>query len=58
MAEDRWKMEGEWGVLVRKLEALLRLKSFPVALKFLKNPEDLWKNKWVRRMDKKCFFAN
>jgi uncharacterized protein (DUF169 family) len=57
MAEDRWKMEGEWGVLVRKMEALLRLKSFPVAFKFLKNPEDLGKNKWVRRMDKRMLLC-
>jgi uncharacterized protein (DUF169 family) len=57
MAEDRWKMEGKWGVLVRKLEALLRLKSFPVAFKFFKNPEDLPKDKWVRRMDKKMLLC-
>jgi uncharacterized protein (DUF169 family) len=57
MAEDRWKMEGEWGVLTRKLEALLRLKSFPVAFKFLENPEDLWKDKWVRRIDKKMLLC-
>ena len=57
MAEDRWKMEGEWGVLVRKLEALLRLKSFPVGFKFLKNAEDLGKNKWLRRMDKRMLLC-
>ena len=57
MAEDRWKMEGKWGVLTRKLEALLRLKSFPVAFKFLKNTEDLGKNKWLRRIDKKMLLC-
>jgi len=57
MAQDRWKMEGEWGVPARKLEALLRLKSFPVAFKFLKSPEELKENKWLRRFEKKMLLC-
>jgi uncharacterized protein (DUF169 family) len=32
---------GKWGTLIRRLEALLRLKTFPVAIKLLKDPEEL-----------------
>lgn len=39
--------------MVRHLEALLRLKTFPVALKLLENPEELTKNKWIRRPERK-----
>ncbi len=52
-AGDRWKMEGKWGKLTRKLEALLRLKSFPVGLKFLEDEGELAKNSWVRRPEKR-----
>jgi len=41
--------KGKWENLVRRLEALLRLKTFPVAIKLLEDPEELVKNKWVRR---------
>lgn len=42
----------KWAQAVRHLEALLRLKTFPVAMKFLENAEELGKNKWVRQIDK------
>jgi uncharacterized protein (DUF169 family) len=44
-------MEGKskWGTLARRLEALLRLKTFPVAIKLLEDPEELARSKWVRR---------
>lgn len=45
--------KGKWETLVRHLEALLRLRTFPVAIKLLENTEDLTSNKWVRRLDKK-----
>ncbi len=38
-----------WTTLIRKIEALLRLKTFPVGLKLLEDPEELAKNRWVRR---------
>jgi uncharacterized protein (DUF169 family) len=41
--------KGKWETLVRRLEALLRLKTFPVAIKLLEDPEELSRNKWVRR---------
>jgi uncharacterized protein (DUF169 family) len=41
--------EGKWGTLVRRLEALLRLKTFPVAIRLLEDPEELARSKWVRR---------
>lgn len=40
---------GKWETLVRRLEALLRLKTFPVAIKLLEDPEELARNKWLRR---------
>lgn len=46
------KREKKWAPTVRHLEALLRLKTFPVAMKFMENAEDLGKNKWVRQLDK------
>lgn len=39
----------KWETLVRRLEALLRLRTFPVAIRLLEDPEELVKNKWVRR---------
>ena len=44
--------KSKWETLVRRLEALLRLKTFPLAIKFLEDPEELSKNRWVRRPDK------
>jgi uncharacterized protein (DUF169 family) len=45
-------MEGKWGRLTRQLEALLRLRSFPVGLKFLEDEAELERNRWVRRPDR------
>lgn len=45
------EQKGKWETVVRHLEALLRLKTFPVALKLLEDPEELGRNKWVRRPD-------
>ena len=39
--------------LVRHLEALLRLRTFPVALKLLEDAEELTRNRWVRRLGRK-----
>ena len=44
--------KSKWETLVRRLEALLRLKTFPVAINLLADPEELLRNKWVRRPDK------
>lgn len=44
----------EWEKLTRRLEGLLRLKTFPVAFKLLENAEDLEKNKWVRRLNRRA----
>ena len=44
--------KGKWESLVRRLEALLRLKTFPVAVKLLEDPEELSRSKWVRRPQK------
>jgi len=41
--------KGKWETIVRRLEALLRLKTFPVAISLLEDPEELAKNKWARR---------
>ena len=49
--------KGKWESLVRRLEALLRLETFPVAIKFLEDEEELTKNKWVRRPDRTCTFC-
>ena len=45
--------KSKWEKLVRRLEALLRLKTFPVAIKLLEDSEELSKNRWVRRPDKR-----
>ncbi|MDY6844272.1 MAG: DUF169 domain-containing protein [Spirochaetota bacterium] len=45
--------QGKWEKVTRRLEALLRLRSFPVALKLYEDEEELKKNKWARRPDKK-----
>jgi len=46
------EQEKKWAPVVRHIEALLRLKTFPVAMKFLENAEELGQNKWVRQLDK------
>lgn len=43
---------GKWETSVRRLEALLRLRTFPVAIKLLEDPEELARNKWLRRLKK------
>lgn len=45
--------KGKWQTIVRKLEALLRLKTFPVAIKLLENADELYRNKWLRRLSKR-----
>ncbi|MCL5935365.1 MAG: DUF169 domain-containing protein [Firmicutes bacterium] len=46
-------MEGEistdWTTVIRKIEALLRLKTFPVGIKLLEDEAALTGNRWVRR---------
>ncbi|MDY6842948.1 MAG: DUF169 domain-containing protein [Thermodesulfobacteriota bacterium] len=43
----------KWKTIVRRLEALLKLKTFPVAFKLLEDPEELSRNRWLRRPDQK-----
>lgn len=43
----------KWSKLARRMEALLRLRTFPVAFKLLEDPGELEKNKWVRKLDRK-----
>jgi uncharacterized protein (DUF169 family) len=43
----------DWTQLTKKLEALLRLKTFPVAFKLLEDAAELESNKWVRRLPHK-----
>ena len=47
------QLDNKWEELTRHLEALLRLRTFPVAIKLLEDKEELAKNKWVRRPPKK-----
>lgn len=47
-------MDKKWTKLTRKLEALLRLKTFPVAIKLLEDENEMAKNKWLRRPEKKA----
>jgi dephospho-CoA kinase len=42
-----------WEKIVRRMEQLLRLKSFPVAFKMLENKADLSTIPFIRRLDKK-----
>lgn len=46
-------MEGEevirWTEIIRKIEALLRLRTFPVGIKLLEDEAALTSNRWVRR---------
>jgi len=43
----------DWGKIVRRLEQLLRLKSFPVAFKMLEDSRELGTIPFLRRLDKK-----
>lgn len=43
----------DWEKPIRRLELLLRLKSFPVAFKLLENKEDMGKIPFIRRMQHK-----
>jgi uncharacterized protein (DUF169 family) len=43
----------DWTHLTKRLESLLRLKTFPVAFKLLEDPADLSKNPWLRRLPHK-----
>jgi dephospho-CoA kinase len=43
----------DWEKLIRRMELLLRLKSFPVAFKMLENKEDLANIPFLRRAEKK-----
>ena len=46
------EQKGRWQPIVRRIEALLRLRSFPVAFKLLETEEELASNRWVRRLDR------
>ena len=43
----------DWEKIVRRMEQLLRLKSFPVALKMLEKKEELGSIPFIRRLEKK-----
>ncbi len=43
----------DWTQLTKRLEALLRLRTFPVAFKLLEDATELDSNKWVRRLPHK-----
>jgi uncharacterized protein (DUF169 family) len=45
--------EVEWSTWTRGMEHFLRLKTFPVGLKLFEDPEELTKNRWVRRLPDK-----
>jgi len=45
--------EVQWSKWTRAMEHFLRLKTFPVGLKMLEDPEDLNRNKWLRRPPQK-----
>lgn len=48
--------EGElanWGQLTRKLEQLLRLRTFPVAMRLVEDTRELRENPWVRKLEGK-----
>jgi uncharacterized protein (DUF169 family) len=45
--------EFKWSVWTKKMESLLRLRTFPVGLKMLEDPEDLKRNPWLRRPEQK-----
>ncbi|MHB8157343.1 MAG: DUF169 domain-containing protein [Desulfocucumaceae bacterium] len=39
----------DWKTVIRKIEALLKLRTFPVGIKLLESEEMLTKNRWARR---------
>ena len=43
----------KWSEWTRGIEKFLRLKTFPVGLRLLEDPEDLKRNKWLRRPTEK-----
>ena len=43
----------DWTQLTKKLETLLRLKTFPVAFKLLEDVAELENNPWIRRLPHK-----
>ncbi len=43
----------DWEKLIRRMELLMRLKSFPVAFKMLEKKEDLGKIPFIRRLEQK-----
>jgi len=45
------EQKGKWNTIIRKIEGLLRLKTFPVGIKFLADEEELKDNNWVRKID-------
>ena len=47
------KPKRNWEKIIRRIELLLRLKSFPVAFKMLKSKDDLEQIPFLRRMGKK-----
>jgi dephospho-CoA kinase len=50
----RWSSQAEdWEKIIRRMEHLLRLKSFPVAFKMLEHKEDLSSIPFIRRLHKK-----
>lgn len=51
--EGNMKAERDWEKIVRRMELLLRLRSFPVAFKMLESEETLGKVPFLRRMSHK-----
>lgn len=47
------KKKTDWEKLIRRMELLMRLKSFPVAFKMLEKKEDLKKIPFIRRLEQK-----
>ncbi len=45
--------EIKWSVWTRSMEHFLRLKTFPVGLKLLEDPDELSANPWLRRPQEK-----
>lgn len=45
------EQRGKWNSIIRKMELLLRLKSFPVGIKFLADEGEMRGNKWVRYLE-------
>lgn len=45
--------EIKWSEWTRGMEKFLRLKTFPVGLKLLEDPEELTRNRWLRRSPEK-----